>query len=286
MPATTFGGAILLGVRRTLLLALLACGPAEKPVTTPVEILAVPPMPTASPPTVEAPSPPPMRAPRRFDGPAPTPDFTAFGDVVAAASRSVGKIARLRVRRDHYTSAKQFTAVPCVDRVPNATIWLRYVPEDRDWVRAMHDTPHDACATVSFKVVAFRPPPAPLVEGTIEHVATLEPKPPEPAPPGADYASVDDAIIDGADAKGKIIATEVWAYDSDPTELWVHDCKRRDAFVFVRAKSGPQKALASLLSTSPGRCATAHLLLAEPTYVSKMGNESMQRPRSEVVSVP
>jgi hypothetical protein len=270
--------------RAVILLSLSsACGgPPAAPAPPParVETFEVPPLPTAAPLP-----PPPTGASLRFGGPPPNADYTSLADVVKAASKSVGKIAQLRVRRDHYTSATQFTAVPCVDRVANASIWLRYTREDRDWVRAMHDTPDDRCANVSFEIVAFRPPPAPLVEGKIVHVADLAPEPAAPSP-GADYGSIDDAIIDGEDARGKTIFANVWAYTGDPKELWVSDCRRGDAFVFVIPKTAAEKALAAQLATKASTCGPAHLVLADPSFVSKKGGESLQRPRADVVSVP
>jgi hypothetical protein len=218
--------------------------------------------------------------------PPPPADFTSLADTVKAAKAALGKVVRLRVRRDHYTSATQFTAVPCVEPRGSGSIWLRYRPEQRDHVRAMYGTPNDACATVSFRVVAFRGGPAPLVEGAIEHVATLAPKRAAPPPPGADYASIDDAILAGADAKGKIIAGDFWAYDGDPKELWVHDCRRTDAFLFVIPKTRAEEALAKQLSNSPSRCRPAHLLMADPGFVASKGGESLARPRADVVSVP
>lgn len=202
----------------------------------------------------------------------------------------MGKMVRLRVRRDHYTSATQFTAMPCVESLPHASIWLRYGPDQRDWVRALHGTPNDACGTVSFRVVGFQGgmhgTSAALVEGSIEHVGTLAPKKATKPEPGADYASIDDAILAGAEAKGKIIVGDFWAYNGDPKELWVHDCKRNDAFLFVIPKTLDQQVLARLLSNSPARCGRAHLRMADPDYVSGKGGESLKRPRADVVSVP
>lgn len=272
-----------------------ACGSGA---STPAPIV-VPTEPVAPAPVVQEPPPPPLdptpsadasdagaEPPLPPETPPPPADFTSLADVVKAGAKAMKKMVRLRVRRDHYTSSTQFTAVPCVDKVANATIWLRYKAEQRDWVRAMYGTPPDACATASFKVVAFRGGGAPLVEGTIEHVGTVVPKRAAKPPAGADYASIDDAILAGAEAKGKIIANSFWAYNGDPKELWVHDCKRGDAFLFVIPKTPQQQSLASQLSTSPSRCAPAHLLMADPDYVASNGGESMKRPRADVVSVP
>lgn len=274
--------------------ALLGCGgagPAPGPPTVVIPMAPVTAEPSAGP-MVEAPPPPPAPAPPPATEPpppetAPPPaDFTSLADAVRAGKAAVGKMLRLRVRRDHYTSGTQFTAVPCVERSGTSSIWLRYRPEQRDYVRAMHDTPSDACATVSFRVVAFRGGPAPLVEGAIEHVGTLAPRRAATPPAGADYASIDDAILAGPDAKGKIIVGDFWAYDGDPKELWVHDCRRRDAFLFVIPKTPAQKSLAQQLSTSPSRCGPAHLVMADPDFVSSKGGESLKRPRADVASVP
>jgi hypothetical protein len=265
----------------------IACTPAEQ--AAPV-IIATPLAPAPAPVDAEPPAPtsPIATAPvaataAREETPPPPADYLLHADVVKAGKKALGKMVRMQVRRDHYTSSKMFTAVPCKD---SGLVWLRYKPEQRDWVRAMHGTPHSACATVSFKVVSNHGGPAPLVEGSIEHIGTLTPKPAEPAPPGADFASIDDAILAGPDAKGKVIVTDVWAYDGDPKELWVHDCHRSDSFLFVIPKGASQQANARLLSNKPGRCGRAHLLVTNPEFVLGKNDGSMQRPLAEVVSVP
>lgn len=271
---------------------LLACGSSQSapapivvptasveapPPAVPVGVVEPPPAPAKPEPPVEEELP---------ETPPPPADFMTLGDAAKAGSKAIGKMVRIRVRRDHYTSATQFTGVPCLERPPNTSLWLRYKPEQRDWVRALHGTPPDACGTVSFKVVAFHGGPAPLVEGSIEHVGTLKPKKAKAPPAGAHYASIDDAILAGAEAKGKIIAADVWAYNGNPKELWVHDCKQHDAFLFVIPKTPDQQALAAQLSNTPGKCGSAHLLMADPDYVAKGGGESLKRPRADVVSVP
>lgn len=280
MSRTAFAAAILAG-----------CGAgtadtAPPPIVVPTQpvVPAAAPVPVELPPAtpasvVQADEPPP-------ETPPPPADYVSLGDVVLAGKGALKKMVRLRVLRDHYTSATQFTAVPCVESVPLTSIWLRYRPEQRDYVRAMHDTPRDACATVSFRVVAFRGGPAPLVEGSIEHVGTIVPKKAAKPEAGADYASIDDAILAGAEAKGKIIAGDFWAYNGNPKELWVHDCKRSDSFLFVVPKTTAQQNLGGLLSHSPGKCERAHLMMADPDYVASGGGESLARPRADVVSIP
>ena len=245
---------------------------------------------TAAPIQVEvppAPAPPVVEdePPLPPETPPPKADFMSLADVVKAGKGAVGKMVRLRVRRDYYTSATQFTAEPCLERHAS-TVWLRYRAEHRDWVRAMHDVPHDDCPTASFKVVAFHGGPAPLVEGSLEHVGTVKPKRATKPEAGADYATIDDAIIAGAGAKGKIISGSFWAYNGDPKELWVHDCKRSDSYLFVIPKTSAQRSLAGQLSTTPGKCERAHLVMVDPDYVAGGGGESMKRPRADVVSVP
>ena len=268
---------------------LLACGSGTT--APPPIVIASNPVPPA--PVVQEEPPPPAlpvaveeEPPLPAETPPPPADFTSLADVTKAGKKAVGKMVRLRVRRDHYTSATQFTAVPCVENVPLTTIWLRYRAEHKDWIRPMRDTPHDRCATASFKVVAFRGGAAPLVEGSIEHVGTVVPKRAAKPEAGADYASIDDAIIAGADAKGKIVAGDFWVYDGNPKQLWVNDCKGSDSFVFVIPKTAEQQTLAKQLSNQPAQCARAHLRIVDPDYVAGGGGESLQRPRAEVVSVP
>lgn len=277
LPRPLFTGLLLAG--------FCGCGGGGASPAPPIVIATEPVAPPPEPPATAhaAPPPEPVAEP---ETPPPAADFTSLAEAVKAGKASVGKVVRLRVRRDHYTSATQFTAVPCVEPRGSGSIWLRYRPEQRDHVRAMYGTPNDACATVSFRVVAFRGGPAPLVEGAIEHVATLAPKRAAQPPAGADYASIDDAILAGPDAKGKIIAGDFWAYDGDPKELWVHDCRRTDAFLFVIPKTKAEEALARQLSNSPSRCRPAHLLMADPGFVASKGGESLARPRADVVSVP
>lgn len=273
-------------------LALSAgCGSGTKEAAPPPIIVAPQPIaPTAAPVQVEIPpaAPPAVvepEPPLPPETPPPKADFTSLDDVVKAGKASIGKMVRLRVRRDHYTSATQFTAVPCPDRHVS-TVWLRYRAEHHDWVRAMYDVPRDDCPTASFKVVAFHGGRAPLVEGSLEHVGTVRPKRAAKPEAGADYASIDDAIIAGADAKGKIISGSFWAYTGNPKELSVHDCKRSDSFLFVIPKTSAQQALAAQLSSSPAKCERAHLVMVDPDYVAGGGGESLKRPRADVVSVP
>lgn len=274
------------------LAVLVACAPSEPPIA-PVVIPPSPPAasPEAAPAAANPPGPPPARpastSPAAAEVRAPPADFTVYADIVKANKAAIGKIARLPVRRDHYTSARQFTAMQCNEpRGSNGSIWLRYGAEQRDTVRAMYGTPSDACAIASFEVVRVRPGPAPLVEGALVHVSGVTPKPPVPPPAGADYGALDDAILAGADAKGKSVAADMWAYNGDPKQLRVHDCHRSDSFVFVIPKTAAQEALARQLSTSPGRCALAHLVIADPDFVLGGNDGSMQRPRADVLSVP
>lgn len=272
----------------------LACGSST---TAPAPII----VPTAAVPTASTtptPLPPPEPAPPAPapvvsaeppfppETPPPPADYQSFADVAKAGNKAKGKMVRLRVRRAHYTSATQFTALPCLESVPLATLWLYFQPEHRDWVRPMSGTDVDACATASFRVFAFRGGPAPLVEGKIEHIGTVQPRRAAKPEPGSDYATIDDAILAGAEAKGKIIAGDFWAYDGNPKELWVHDYKQSDAFLFVIPKTPAQRSLASQLSTTPRTCGHAQLRMVDPDYVAGGGGESLKRPLAEVVRVP
>ena len=118
------------------------------------------------------------------------------------------------------------------------------------------------------------------------HIGSIVPKPAAAAPAGADFATIDDAILAGSDGKGKLVTASVWAYNGDPRELWVHDCGRTEPFVFVIPKTDAQRALAKQLPTEPRACGTATLRIKDPDFVLSGGHESMQRALAEVVSVP
>jgi hypothetical protein len=244
-------------------------GEAPQPVA-----VTLPPQPSTD---ATAPAPPAETAP-------PPADFFALAYVVQAGPLAIGKMVRLRARRG-YTSGTRFLGVPCLEDPPSTHLFLDYKPEQRDWARAMAGTPSDACATVSFRVIAFRGGVAPVIEGSIEHIGTVKPKQAATPSRGADYASIDDAILAGADAQGKIIAGDFLADRGNPKEIRLFDCKRSDAMVLVISKTPAQQALADQLPESPGACGRAHLRMTDPNFVARKG-DSVTRPRADVVSVP
>lgn len=276
-------------------LAVWGCGAAEKP-ASPVAAPSAPPPEPAPPTEVRAPAsdaaapsplasaeapPPPVVA-----DPLPPADYKKFDDIVSAKSKAKGKVAQLRVRREAYTSWKRFTAVPCVDKPTSGALTLHYKPEQRDWVRAMDSTPHDACATVTFKITAIYH--GDLVEGAITHIGTIAPRTLASAPGGGDYASLDDALVDGPVAKGKTVVAKIRARVSDPKEVWVFDCEDKlkiGAFVWVLPKTPAQASRVAQLP-SDGTCTSAHILIVDPIFPGPGKGETIQRPLAEIVSIP
>lgn len=256
----------------------ISCGgaPVGPPVLPPVDVKAVEaPVAKAEPVPVAA-TPPPAT---NESGPAV--DFTSFAEMKAAMKGAIGKKARLRVYRDHYTSGKDFTAETCEGR---GSMRLQYSPEHRDFVRAMYKTPKNDCAFVTFEITGVDDRIA-FFEGKTITIFGIEPRA-AIVPTGADFAFIDDVVIAGDDAKGKIVDGAFWAYNGDPTMLWVHDCSRTDAMVFVPAKTAAEKALAKKLSNDPRKCGRAHLRIVDPKFFVGANDGGLQRPRAEVVSVP
>jgi hypothetical protein len=254
-----------------LLLGVASC--ADVKVATPVSLSP----PTSVAPTVSAPAvatTTPVSPGARVV--VPPVDFESFEAMNRAMEAAVGKRARLSLRRDHYTSSGDFTAEGCDER---GSMRLDFAPEQRDFVRAMHDD----CATVTFTIKSIDPR-LPWFEGTIERFDGITPKGAARAPNGADFASLDDAILAGDDAKDKIVLASVWAYDGDPKLLWVNDCDHVDSFVFVRVSNQAERALASRLSRKPGTCRPARLKIVDPRFTATGGSESMARPRATIVN--
>jgi hypothetical protein len=212
----------------------------------------------------------------------PEPDFRSFDELRQGAADAIGKRGRLRLRRDHFTSSDAFTGVSCGD--DRGFLRLEFAPELRDQVRAMHGAAQQDCATVLFTVTAVDKR-GPFFDAKVEKISDVTPKGPVPGADGADYGSIDDVLLAGAEAKGKLVEASVWVYDGDPQLLRVHDCGRVDVDVFVISKTKAQKALAKRLSTDPARCAPARLRIVEAVYTSSASDGSVSRPRAEIVRV-
>jgi hypothetical protein len=227
---------------------------------------------------VPAPAPAPVAAAE----PTPAADFTTFEDLKKAMKDAIGKTARLRVMRNHYTSGTEFTAESCDG---HGSMRIKYSPEQRDYVRAMYKTPKDECAFVVFKVTGVDDRIA-FFEGTAIKIFGISPRIAIIPSTGADFAFIDDVLLAGDDAKNKVIDGFFYAYDGDPKMLWVSDCHRNDAMVFVPVKTAAEKTLTARLSRDPRKCGRAHLRIVDPKFFLGANDGGMQRPRAEVVSVP
>jgi len=254
-------------------------GPAVAPVLPPVEVKPF--VPIAAIPDPDAPRAVPAAAAAPADS-GPAADYTSFEEMKAAMKGAIGKKARLRLYRDHYTSGKDFTAETCEG---HGSMRLQYAAEHRDFVRAMYKTAKSDCAFVTFEITGVDDRIA-FFEGKTIKIFGIEPRAAVVPGGGADFAFIDDVVIAGDDAKGKIVDGVFWAYSGDPTMLWVHDCSRTDAMVFLPVKTAAEKALAKKLSSDPRKCGRAHLRIVDPKFYVGANDGGLQRPRAEVVSVP
>ncbi|MBS2012214.1 MAG: hypothetical protein JST00_04975 [Deltaproteobacteria bacterium] len=272
-------------------IALASCGGGGGGASTTVAIPAAPPspLPTAAvgptpsaPPDTERAPPTPSAALAEEEARGPAADFTSFEAMKMAMKGAIGKVARLRLHRDHYTSGTDFTAETCDG---NGSMRLTYEPAHRDHVRAMYRTPKKDCAFVTFRITGVDDRIA-FFEGKTLRIFGVEPRAAVVPASGADFATIDDVVLAGDEAKDKIVDGVFWAYAGDPKMLWVHDCDRTDAMVFLPVKSGAAKTLAGRLSRDPRKCGRARLRIVDPKFFVGASDGGLSRPRAEIVSVP
>ena len=161
----------------------------------------------------------------------PESAYASLHEIKQAGPGAVGKTAVLRVRRQA-TDETRIYGNSCVDNYikpydeSSAVFWLAFRPEDRDLIRGMPmGAPGNGCGdyesggggvAVQFEITG--------TEGDhlTAKVLTIfaDPVPALTPPAGADYAAIEDMILDGTAAPGKILVFRGYHYDSQWDRIW------------------------------------------------------------------
>lgn len=168
-------------------------------------------------------------------------DYRSLGDILRDGPRAIGETALLMTRRAATDSARIY-AHSCGDKGMEHEVFfdLAFDPGDRDRVRAIPVTLEQGrtCVPVRLTITGFDPRSR-RVQGKALSIAAT-PVPPRPPPKGADYASLEDAALDGARAEGKIVEFRGYSHHDGLGRLFPCDDPEYEGGGGVMVQLGPK----------------------------------------------
>jgi len=133
-------------------------------------------------------------------------DYTSLREAKRDGAAAIGKTILITVTRERLW-ADRVSLHTCANSEPAST-QATYTPDMRPLLRGMLGMPGDRnCHRVIVRWTGKEERGTDLVN--LLEVLDVKPYEPQPPPPGVDYTSMDDALIEGASAAGKVVQTSV-----------------------------------------------------------------------------